>query len=61
MRGGMLFMWGVVPSFQFVVSVAVSQKNLILALQKCKKHFSWAKTKIILCGVPRHPKGHTRI
>jgi hypothetical protein len=37
---GLLLMWGVVPTFQFRVSVAASQKNPILALQKWKNHFS---------------------
>jgi hypothetical protein len=30
--GGILFMWGVVPSISFAISVAFSQKNSILAL-----------------------------
>jgi hypothetical protein len=54
-------MWGVFPSFRFRVSVAASQKTSILVLQKWKKHFSWYGTKIALCGVPRHPKGHERV
>jgi hypothetical protein len=49
---------GVVASFQFHVLVAASQKNLILAVQKWKRHFSWDETKIGLHGVSRHPKGH---
>jgi hypothetical protein len=49
--GGLLFMWGVMPSFRFHVSVAASQKNLI----------SWDETKISLRGIPRHPKGHARV
>jgi hypothetical protein len=57
--GGLLFMWGVVPSFPFAVSMAGSQ-NPILALQKWKTHFSWDEMKIGLRGVPRHPKGHVR-
>jgi hypothetical protein len=56
---GLLFMWGVFPTFRFRVSVATSQKNPISALQKWKKHFSWDQTKIGLRGIPRHPKGHT--
>jgi hypothetical protein len=32
--GGLLFMWGVVPSFSFAVLIAASQKNPISALQK---------------------------
>jgi hypothetical protein len=59
--GGLLFMWGVFPSFRFRVSVAASQKNPILVLQIWKKHFSWYKMKIGLRGVPRHPKGHARV
>jgi hypothetical protein len=59
--GGLLLIWGVVPSFQFAVSVATSQKNLISALQKWKMYFSWGEMKIGLCGVPRHPKGHAPI
>jgi hypothetical protein len=58
---GLLFMRGVLPSFPFAVSVAISQKNLILALQKWKTHFLWDRTKIGLCGVPRCPKDHARI
>jgi hypothetical protein len=54
-------MWGVFPSFSFRVSIAASQKNPILALQKWKRHFSWDETKIGLHGVPRHPKGHTHV
>jgi hypothetical protein len=59
--GGLLFMWGVFPSFRFRVSVAASQKNPISVLQKWKKHFSWYEMKIGLHGVPRHPKGHARV
>jgi hypothetical protein len=55
---GLLFMWGVVPSFLFVISVAASQKNPISALQKWKTHFSWEETKIGLYGISRLPKGH---
>jgi hypothetical protein len=54
-------MWGVVPSFWFAISVAASQKNPILAIQKWKTHFSWDEMKIILCGIPCHPKGHARV
>jgi hypothetical protein len=54
-------MWVVFPSFRFRVSIAASQKNPISALQKWKKHFLWDETKIGLCGVPRHPKGHARV
>jgi hypothetical protein len=54
-------MWGVVPSFPFVISVAAAQKTLILAFQKWKTHFSWDETKISLRDVPRHPKGHVRV
>jgi hypothetical protein len=32
--GGLLYMWGVVPSFPFAVLVAALQKNPILALRK---------------------------
>jgi hypothetical protein len=32
--GGLLLMWGVMPSFRFHVLAAASQKNLILALRK---------------------------
>jgi hypothetical protein len=59
--GGLLFMWGIFPSFRFRVLVAASQKNPISVLQEGQKHFSWYETKISLCGVPRHPKGHTRV
>jgi hypothetical protein len=59
--GGLLFMWGVFPSFRFRVSVVASQKNPISALQKWKKHFSSDKTKIGLCGVPRHPNGQAHV
>jgi hypothetical protein len=60
--GGLLFMWGIVPSFRFRVSVDGSQKNLISAIQKWKKHFSWDEAKkISLRGVPRHPKGHAHV
>jgi hypothetical protein len=54
-------MWGVFPSFRFRVSVAASQKNLISALQKWKKHFALEKMKIGLCGVPLHPNGHAHV
>jgi hypothetical protein len=46
--GGLLFMWDVVPSFQFRVSVAASQKNPVSTLRKWKKHFSWDETKCML-------------
>jgi hypothetical protein len=52
---------GVFPSFPFCVSVAASQKKPVLALRKRKKHFLWDETKIVLCGIPLHPKGHTRV
>jgi hypothetical protein len=55
---GLLFMWGVFPSFRFHVLVAASQKNPISVLRKWKKNFSWYETKIGLHGIPRHPKGH---
>jgi hypothetical protein len=54
-------MWGVFPVFLYRVSVAASQKNTILALRKWKKYFLWDATKIDLCGVPRHHKGHVRV
>jgi hypothetical protein len=50
-----------VPRFPFVILVAVTQKNLISALQKWKTQFSWDKTKIGLHGGPRHPKGHAHV
>jgi hypothetical protein len=56
--GGLLFMWGVFPSFRFHVSIAASQKNPTSVLRKWKKHSSWYETKIGLRGVPRHPKVH---
>jgi hypothetical protein len=59
--GGLLFIWGVFPSFQFRVSVAGSQKIPISVLQKWKNHFSWYEMKIGLRGVPRNPKGHARV
>jgi hypothetical protein len=31
--GGLLFMWGVVLNYPFAVSVAASQKTLVLALE----------------------------
>jgi hypothetical protein len=43
--GGLPFIWGVVPSFQFNFLLAASQKNPISALQKWKKHFAWTKQK----------------
>jgi hypothetical protein len=46
--GGLLFMWDVVPSFRFRVSVAASQKNPVSTLRKWKKHFSWDETKCML-------------
>jgi hypothetical protein len=56
--GCLLFMWGVFPSFWFRVSVGASQKTLFQNSKNGKRHFSWDKTKIGICGVPRHPKGH---
>jgi hypothetical protein len=38
-----------------------TKKNPISALRKWKKHFSWDQTRIDLCGIPRHSKGHTRV
>jgi hypothetical protein len=61
MLGGLLFMWDVFPSFQFGVLVAASQKNLISALRKWQKHFSWDEMEIGLRGIPRHLKGHARV
>jgi hypothetical protein len=58
---GLLFMWGVVPNFPFAVSVAASQINPILALQKWKMHFSCDETKIGLHGIPCHPKVHVLV
>jgi hypothetical protein len=37
--GGILFVWDVVPSFRNIVSVAASQKNLILVSKKGKRTF----------------------
>jgi hypothetical protein len=54
-------MWIIFLSFQFRISVAASQKTLILALRKWKKHFLWGETKIGLSGAPLHPKGHAPI
>jgi hypothetical protein len=59
--GGLLFMWGIFPSFRFRISVAASQKNPISVLRKWKRHFSWYETKISLHGVPLHLKGHARV
>jgi hypothetical protein len=59
--GGLLFMWGVFPSFRFHISVAASQKKPNFGTPKMKKHFSWYETIIGLHGVPRHPKGHARV
>jgi hypothetical protein len=56
--GDLLFMWGVVLSIPFSISVAVSQKKSILALRNWKTQFSLDETKIGLHGVPLHPKGH---
>jgi hypothetical protein len=58
---GILFMWGVVPSFRFAISVAASQQNPISILQKWKTHFSWDETKIMLSGILCHPKGHAHV
>jgi hypothetical protein len=58
---GLLFMWSVVPSFRFFISVGASQKTRFWHSENGKKHFSWDKMNIGLCGVPRHPKGHVRI
>jgi hypothetical protein len=53
--GGLLFIWGVVPSFPFAVLVAVSQENLISALKNWKTHFLWDETKIVVAflAIPR--------
>jgi hypothetical protein len=59
--GGLLVMWGVVSRFWFAVLVAASQKTLISALRKWKNHLSWDETKIDICCVPRHHKGHARV
>jgi hypothetical protein len=59
--GGLLFIWGVFPSFRFHVLAAAVQKPSMSALQKWKKHFLWDKTKIGLIGIPRHPKGHVHV
>jgi hypothetical protein len=56
--GGLLCMWGVVPSFRFCISVAASQKTRFLHSKNGKKHFLLDETKISLRGVPLHPNGH---
>jgi hypothetical protein len=48
-------------SFCFRVSIAALQKKNDFAFRKWKRHFSWNETKIGLRGIPRHPKGHTRV
>jgi hypothetical protein len=54
------FMWGVVPSFLFVVLVAVSQKKSDFGTPKMEKTLFMEK-KIGLCGITRHPKGHVHV
>jgi hypothetical protein len=54
--GGLLFMWGVVPNFPFVILVAASQKNPISALRKWKTYFLLDKTKIGLRGMLTIPR-----
>jgi hypothetical protein len=59
--GGLLFMWGYFPQLSISRFGSCFTKNPILVLQKWKKHFSWYETKIGLCGIPRHPKGHAHV
>jgi hypothetical protein len=54
--GGLLFMWGVVSSFLFVVLIADSQKNMILVLRKWKMHFLLDERKfasVAFLAIPR--------
>jgi hypothetical protein len=54
--GGLLFMWDVSPGFQNAVSVATSEKNPILVLQKWKMPFHGKKRKtasVAFLVVPR--------
>jgi hypothetical protein len=60
-KDGLLFIWSVVPSFWFAISVAASQEKPILALRKWKTHFLWDEMKISLHDVHRHPKGHAHV
>jgi hypothetical protein len=41
--GGLLFMWGVVPSFPFAVLVAASQKNPFWLSENGRRTFGWKK------------------
>jgi hypothetical protein len=54
-------MWGLVPSFPFVILVAASQKKPNFGTPKMENALSWDETKIGLHGVPRHPKSHARV
>jgi hypothetical protein len=54
-------MWGVVPSFLFVVSVAASQKKPDFGTSKMEKTLFMGRKEISLCGITHHPKGHVRV
>jgi hypothetical protein len=55
-RGGLLFIWGVVPRFPFTVSIAVSQKNWFWHSKKWKHIFHGMKQKsgsVAFLAIPR--------
>jgi hypothetical protein len=54
--GGLLFMWGVFPSFRFRVLVAASQKNPIWYFENGKSTFRGTKQKsasVAFLAIPR--------
>jgi hypothetical protein len=57
----LLFMWGVLPSFRFRVSVAASQKKPDFGTLKIEKALFVGGNKNWSRGIPCHPNGHARV
>jgi hypothetical protein len=58
---GLLFIWVVVPSFRFRVSIAASQTKPDFGTLKMEKAPFVGRKKIGFHGVPRHPKDHALV
>jgi hypothetical protein len=54
-------MWGVVPRFRFLFSVAASQKKPDFGTPEMEKAFCVGRNENRSPCVPRHTKGHTRV
>jgi hypothetical protein len=54
--GGILFMWGVVPSFQFRVLIVVSQKTRFRHFENGKSTFRRTKQKSAFVAFLSNPR-----